>query len=76
MFDDHPLPAQVLPVQLVDSVVGIAVVLEFHETISEGGKGSGKSYEQKVRRRDDKVLRGQEMEPLSCYRSVSVSSAC
>ena len=35
MFHDHPLPAQLLPVQLVHGVVGVPVVLELHESIAE-----------------------------------------
>lgn len=50
MFDDHPLSAQILPVQLVDSVVGIAVVLEFHESISEGEKAEGNNMNTKCAR--------------------------
>lgn len=34
MFDYHPLSAQVLPVQLVNGVIGVSVVLELHETIT------------------------------------------
>lgn len=35
MFDDHPLSAQLLPVQLVHSIVGITIILEFNKPIAE-----------------------------------------
>lgn len=35
MFDDHPLPTQLLPIQLVHGVVSVTVVLELNEPISE-----------------------------------------
>lgn len=35
MFDDHPLPTQLLPVQLVHGVVSVTVVLELNEPVSE-----------------------------------------
>lgn len=56
MFDDHPLPAKVLPVQLVDSVVGVAVVFKFHEPIPGKGGGKKKQYDHKLRKSDDKVF--------------------
>lgn len=34
MFDDHPLPAQLLPVQLIHGVIGVPVILELHEAIT------------------------------------------
>lgn len=39
MFDDHPLSTQLLPIQLVHGIIGIAVVLEFNKAIPEKETG-------------------------------------
>lgn len=43
MFYDHALAAQLLAVQLVNGVVGVAGVLELHETVPEEGRSAGRA---------------------------------
>lgn len=43
MLYDHALAAQLLAVQLVNGVVGVAGVLELHETVPEEGRSAGRA---------------------------------
>lgn len=39
MFDDYPLPAQILAVQLVNGILGVPGILEFHKAVAAGRRG-------------------------------------
>lgn len=41
VFDDHPLPAQILAVQLVNGILGVPGILEFHKAVAAGKEGRG-----------------------------------
>lgn len=73
VLHDNPLPAQVLPVQLVHGIVGVAGVLELHEAVAErrrkarSGGGGGTVLRAPVH----STVPGARRDPRSIPRSIA-----
>lgn len=41
VLHDHSLPTQIFPVQLIDSIISVSQIIEFHKTIPRDMEGKG-----------------------------------